>query len=113
MKIQLKETPFGFHLDHSCCVFFGEIWLPGLCFSGLWAWPAIIWRSTGFIAGACRMDDEDILKDYQRLSREAELKKPPKLLKNDRLTTPVLAGLFHPQITLRMNGTKNRSFALF
>ena len=52
-EIQLRKLLSASPLT-SCCVFLARSGLPGLCFSGLWAWPAIIWRSTGFIAGACR-----------------------------------------------------------
>lgn len=98
-EIQLKETPFGFTFDQLLRLF-GEIWLAGALFLGLVGLARYYLALHRLYRWSLPVDDEDILKDYQRLSREAELKKPPKLLKNDRLTTPVLAGLFHPAVYL-------------
>lgn len=98
-EIQLKETPFGFTFDQLLRLF-GEIWLAGALFLGLVGLVRYYLALHRLYRWSLPVDDEDILKDYQRLSREAELKKPPKLLKNDRLTTPVLAGLFHPAVYL-------------
>ena len=98
-EIQLKETPFGFTFDQLLCLF-GEIWLAGALFLGLVGLVRYYLALHRLYRWSLPVEDEDILKDYQRLSREAELKKPPKLLKNDRLTTPVLAGLFHPAVYL-------------
>ncbi len=98
-EIQLKEIPFGLTFDQLLRLF-GEIWLAGALFLGLVGLARYYLALHRLYRWSLPVDDEDILKDYQRLSREAELKKPPKLLKNGRLTTPVLAGLFHPAVYL-------------
>ena len=44
--------------------------------------------------------DERVLQQYRKICRENHVKKPPRLMVSARLSTPVLAGLFHTGLDL-------------
>ena len=80
-EIQLKETPFGFTFDQLLRLF-GEIWLAGALFLGLVGLARYYLALHRLYRWSLPVDDEDILKDYQRAQQGSRnSRKPPKLLK--------------------------------
>ena len=77
-----------------------------------WIWPigAIILGSSRILRyrfslwhlqrWSCPVADPDILRLYREIYRSMQIRRPPKLLTNSRLTTPVLAGLCETRLYL-------------